>query len=146
MPAVKASAGVTGVPVDRVWVVVSDAGRFPLIAEHVLDVRREPGGEVGWLVLLNGSRVGWVQREAAEPPTIRSFEQVRGDLDRLRGRWTLRPVPDGVRLDLEVDFHLGVDGLAALLDPIWSQAFQAHADALVGAVARAARSDEMGTT
>jgi ribosome-associated toxin RatA of RatAB toxin-antitoxin module len=137
MPAVAATVDIPAAPIDRVWDVVYDCERYPALAEHVLEVSRRDDGHVEWLALLNGSRVGWVQQDSAQPPQVLAFEQVDGDLDQLRGRWTLLPQPSGVRLRLDIEFHLGVDGLAALLDPMWAQSFHAHAEALTRAVARA---------
>lgn len=137
MRAVAASAEIAGADLDQVWGIVSDSARFPRLVDHVLAVTRRGDGAVEWLTLLNGSRVSWVQREFAQQPRLLVFEQLYGDLDQLRGRWTLHPQPTGVQLRLKIEFHLGVDGLADLLDPIWEQSFQAHADALTRAVARA---------
>lgn len=140
MPAVTSSIEIPGADVDLVWDVVSDSARFPDLAEHVKGVTWRNSGEAEWLVGLNGSTVSWIQRESARPPRWLDFEQVDGDLDRLRGRWSLHGQTFGVRLSLKIEFELGVDGLAPLLDPIWEQSFQAHANALVRAVERAVSS------
>ena len=137
MPRVEASVDVAGGDVDRLWAAVRDSERYPSLAGHVLGVVRR-GGQTEWCALLNGSRVSWVQRETTQPPRSLRFEQVHGDFAELRGRWTVDPYDHGVRLRLEVEFQLGVDGLAALLDPIWAQSLQAHAATLVHAVAGAA--------
>jgi ribosome-associated toxin RatA of RatAB toxin-antitoxin module len=136
MPTVNASTKIVGARIERVWHVVSDVERYPSMAGHVLEVSPD-GGRHRWVVLLNGSRVYWVQRDLPSPPWRLEFEQVTGDLDRLRGCWTLEQRGADVLLSLEIHFHLGIDGLAPLLDPIWTQSFQAHADALARAVAAA---------
>jgi Polyketide cyclase / dehydrase and lipid transport len=118
----------------RVWEVLA-GDLLPAVADHVLDVTATPAGQ-RWSVLLNGSRVDWIQRTVRADQHGLTFEQVSGDLAELRGNWALRPN----LLGLTIEFDLGVDGLAPLLDPIWTQSFQAHADALVRAVAGAARS------
>jgi hypothetical protein len=123
------------VPARRVWGVLGGDG-LPSLAEHVLDVRTTPQGDQQWSVLLNGSQVDWVQRTVQAGAHELAFELLSGDLAELRGRWTLSPG----RLRLTMQFHLGIDGLAPLFDPIWTQSLQAHADALVRAVAGAARS------
>ncbi|MEU5693412.1 SRPBCC family protein [Actinosynnema sp. NPDC020468] len=121
-----------GVPEQRVWAAVRSVAEH---AGHVLAVSATPEGDERWSVLLNGSRVDWVQRNHPVAGGRMRFDQVSGDLAELGGTWS---VADGV-LGLDVEFHLGVDGLAPLLDPIWAQSFQAHADALVRAVAAASR-------
>jgi uncharacterized membrane protein len=131
MNAVTAETPIRGVPAADVWAAVEDV---PSHAEHVLAVSTTPEGDQRWNVLLNGSQVDWVQRNSPVTAGRLSFEQVSGDLAALRGTWELR---EDDTLSLSVEFHLGIDGLAPLLDPIWTQSFQAHADALVRAVARA---------
>jgi Polyketide cyclase / dehydrase and lipid transport len=138
MRGVAAETIVTGVGRPLVWRVLADVGRLASIAGHVLDASPAPDGAQRWSVLLNGSRVDWVQRTTERPPAELRFEQVDGDFDRLRGSWTLHEHTGGTRLRLELEFHLGVDGLAPLLDPIWAQSLQAHADAMVSAVSNAA--------
>lgn len=137
MPTVNALAELDGARVERVWEVISDIERYPDLTDQVLEV--SPCGDGHrWVVLLNGSRVQWVQRDRATEHESLEFEQVTGDLGALRGRWTLDRSASGVTVRLRIDFHLGVDGLAHLLDPIWTQSFQAYADALTRAVAAAA--------
>lgn len=136
MPTVNALAELDGARIERVWEVVSDVERYPDLVDHVLEVSPCEGGH-RWVVLLNGSRVQWVQRDRPTEPSSLEFEQVTGDLDTLRGRWTLDRSASGVTVRLRIDFHLGVDGLAHLLDPIWTQSFRAHADALTRAVTAA---------
>ena len=133
MNTVVAETPISGVPEDRVWAAVRNV---PALADHVLEVTTTPEGDERWSALLNGSQVDWVQRWSPVADGRSSFEQVTGDLAELRGTWTVAET-----LSLRIEFHLGIDGLAPLLDPIWTQSFQAHADALVRAVAAAGRED-----
>ncbi|MGH3681065.1 MAG: type II toxin-antitoxin system RatA family toxin [Natronosporangium sp.] len=147
MPVVTASVEVPGAAAERVWAVVSDGERMPARSDQVVQVRRHPdrAGQpprASWTVLLNGSRVSWVQQETAQPPYQLAFTQLTGDLAELSGRWRIHLTPAGVRLELRLAFQLGIDGLARLFDPIWTQALQAYADQLVPALARAATSTE----
>ena len=134
MVTVTSSVDLVAVTPQAVWSVVSDSAGMVRRAAHVHSVVMD-GDVARWTVSLNGSRIQWEQREHAEPPHCLTFEQVTGDLDELRGTWTVRALETGVRVRLEIAFHLGVDGLAPLLDPIWAQSFHFHADALVQGVA-----------
>jgi len=138
MCVVVARAAITEAADQRVWDLLgAGASGLAPLAEHVLAVAATPDGDQRWSVLLNGSKVDWVQRNRRTGERELAFEQVSGDLAELCGRWTLEPG----QLCVTIEFHLGVDGLAPLLDPIWTQSFQAHADALVRAVAGAAGND-----
>lgn len=126
---VAASAPAPGLDARRAWDLLAD-GDLPRLCDQVLEVTPEGDGQ-RWRVLLNGSEVRWRQVERARTAERLEFEQTEGDLAVFAGTWALR---DG-RLSLELLFHLGVDGLAPLLDPIWGQSLKAFADALVHAVA-----------
>ncbi|MGW1812903.1 type II toxin-antitoxin system RatA family toxin [Streptomyces sp. NPDC002125] len=136
MPEIQAETLIEGRTPDEVWAWVKDSSRIASHARHVVAVSPvpEPGRDFRvheWTVLLNGSEVTWRQREAAGPGLRLCFEQTAGDLERLSGAWSLDAAGSGTRVSLSVDFELGVDGLAPLLDPIWSQSFRAHADELL---------------
>ncbi|MFF8292635.1 type II toxin-antitoxin system RatA family toxin [Streptomyces sp. NPDC016309] len=139
MPKIQADALVEGRTPDEVWAVVKDSPLVASRARHVVSVR--PRSEQDktfrineWTLLLNGSEVTWTQREAAGPGLRLRFEQLDGDLERLSGQWSVTEAGTGTRVSLAIDFELGVDGLAPLLEPIWSQSFQAHADELLRAL------------
>ena len=136
MPEIQAETLIAGRTPDEVWALVKDSGRVASHAAHVVAVRPQSAQDKTfrfneWKVLLNGSEVTWVQREAAGPGLRLRFEQTTGDLEELSGEWAVTAAPTGTRVSLSIGFELGIDGLAPLLEPIWSQSFQAHADALL---------------
>ncbi|MFJ7271060.1 type II toxin-antitoxin system RatA family toxin [Streptomyces sp. NPDC099050] len=136
MPEIQAETLIDGRTPDDVWDLVKDSGGIASRAGHVVAVTPQSAQEKTfrlneWKVLLNGSEVTWVQREAAGPGLRLRFEQTEGDLEELSGEWTVTAAPTGTRVRLSIGFELGIDGLAPLLEPIWAQSFQAHADALL---------------
>ncbi|AIA07101.1 SRPBCC family protein [Streptomyces noursei] len=140
MPEIHAETRLAGRSADQAWAIVKDARTFAPAADHVLAVRQLPSTSERhrsseWTVLLNGSEVTWVQDEAAGPGLQLHFAQTAGDLEALTGAWRVEETPTGARISLALAFELGIDGLAPLLEPIWAQSFQAHADALLRAVA-----------
>ncbi|MEU1122631.1 SRPBCC family protein [Streptomyces sp. NPDC005899] len=143
MPEVQAETLIEGHTPEEVWDWVKDSERLASRARHVVAVSpvSDPGRTFRvneWTVLLNGSEVTWRQREAAGPGLRLGFEQTAGDLEKLSGEWALAAAGTGTRVSLSLTYELGVDGLAPLLDPIWSQSFRAHADELLRALASCA--------
>ncbi|HEV2377835.1 MAG TPA: SRPBCC family protein, partial [Streptosporangiaceae bacterium] len=140
MPTIHMQMDLAGADPGQVWPVACDSERLGSLAEHVLGVQYlEPGNEgrqSSWRVLLDGGQVGWVQQESTGPGLRMRFEQVSGDFDTLTGTWDITAVPQGARVSLTIEFELGIDGLAPLLEPIWAQALQVHAAALLSAIAR----------
>ncbi len=140
LPEIHSATQVRGRSADELWTIVKNSVAFAPRAGHVVGVSLLPSADqrhrsTEWTVLLNGSAVTWVQQETARPGPRLCFEQTAGDLERLTGEWSVSDTADGPRVDLTIAFELGVDGLAPLLNPIWAQSFQAHADALLRVLA-----------
>ncbi len=139
MPEIQADTLIEGRTPDELWAIVKDSSLVASRARHVVAVQPRSDQDKTfriheWTVLLNGSEVTWRQREAAGPGLRLRFEQTVGDLEKLSGEWSLTAAGTGTRISLALDYELGVDGLAPLLEPIWSQSFQAHADELLRAL------------
>lgn len=131
---VSAQQVVPGLDPSRVWSTLSTGQDLPAYASHLISVVTIGEDIQRWSAQLNGSAVGWTQRHTFTGLNEMRFEQLAGDFAEFGGRWTV--VAD--TLSLQVQFDLGVDGLAPLLNPIWIQAVEVHCTELVGAVARAA--------
>ncbi|MFI9162064.1 type II toxin-antitoxin system RatA family toxin [Kitasatospora aureofaciens] len=139
LPEIHATAVVPGRTPEELWAVVKDSPAFAPRAPHVIGVRvldsaNRESRSTEWTVLLNGSEVTWVQNESTRPGLRLCFEQTAGDLERLAGEWSVVETSAGAQVGLSVSFELGIDGLAPLLNPIWAQSLQAHAEALLRVV------------
>ncbi|MDM4721528.1 SRPBCC family protein [Micromonospora sp. WMMA1363] len=132
MPTITAETHVAR-PAAQVWAAVRSAATLASQAPHVVDVRAD-GASTHWTVLLNGSEVAWEQRDDVGPGTVLRFTQITGDLEEMSGSWEVAEAAGGARVRLTIVFELGVDGLAPLLEPIWAQSLQAHAEALLRVV------------
>lgn len=132
MPTITAQTHVAR-PAAQAWAAVRSAATLARRAPHVVDVQVN-GATTRWTVLLNGSEVSWEQRDTVGPDTVLRFAQTTGDLEAMSGTWEVAATADGARVRLTIDFELGVDGLAPLLEPMWAQSLQAHANALLRVV------------
>ncbi|MFE7897973.1 type II toxin-antitoxin system RatA family toxin [Streptomyces sp. NPDC057424] len=145
MPEIQAETLIEERTPEELWAIVKDSSLVASRARHVVAVSPQSDQDKTfrineWTVLLNGSEVTWRQREAAGPGLRLRFEQTIGDLEKLSGEWSLTADGTSTRISLALDYELGVDGLAPLLEPIWSQSFQAHADELLRALTACAAS------
>lgn len=139
MPTVTSSIEIAGSTVERVWAALCDFESYPETMRDVLEVQMLERGESfscsAWRVLLNGSELTWTERDVYDPPHRIAFEQLDGDLELYRGAWTVTPLDEGrVRVDLEIEFDLGIPSLAPLLDPIGVQAIRANSAAMLAAI------------
>ena len=142
MPIVEAQVTISGVPLARVWDVVADMERYPATMADVLEVtfleRSDTRAVSSWRVLLNGSELTWTEEDEFVPMSAIHFCQIEGDLEVLRGVWTLEEVPGGVSVTIRTEFDLGIPSLAAVLDPIGIQAIKANSRQMLSSIGRTA--------
>lgn len=138
MPVVETGIDISGVTLDRVWEVVSAFERYPETMADVIGVdwleRADDRGVTTWRVLLNGSELTWTETDVFHPNTRIEFEQLEGDLEVWRGAWELEQATGGVRVNLRVEFDLGVPSLSAIMDPLGVRAIRANSHAMLAAI------------
>ena len=72
-----------------------------------------------------------------------TFELVEGDMKVYRGTWVFKPDGDGCRVELNVDFELGITMLGPMLDRIVNQLMQQNCDDLLYALDKLAAEEEV---
>jgi ribosome-associated toxin RatA of RatAB toxin-antitoxin module len=138
MPTVRTAVEIPGVTAEHVWNVVSEYERYPAVMANVLSVafleRTEHRTVSAWRVLLEGTELTWEENDTFEPPYRIRFEQIDGDLDLLRGGWELTETGHGVRVELSLEFDIGIPSLADVLNPIGVRAIEANAHSMLTAI------------
>lgn len=87
-----------------------------------------------WRVLLNGSELTWTERDTFVHEKRISFCQIDGDLEEWRGSWTLVERSDGLYVDLEIMFDMGIPSLAEVLHPIGERAIRANSTKMLDGI------------
>jgi ribosome-associated toxin RatA of RatAB toxin-antitoxin module len=138
MPAVRTAVEVPGETIEHAWDVVSGFESYPAVMPNVLEVRflERAGSQAisAWRILLDGIELTWEERDTFEPLRRIRFEQVDGDLEMFRGAWLLTEIGGGVRVELSVEFDLGIPSLAAVLDPIAVRAIESNSHSMLAAI------------
>lgn len=70
------------------------------------------------------------------------FEITKGDMKVYRGSWEFKPEDGKTRVDLEVDFELGITMLGPMIDKIVNQLMQQNCDDLLYALDKLAEEEE----
>ncbi|WP_186102575.1 type II toxin-antitoxin system RatA family toxin [Burkholderia gladioli] len=121
-----------------VWPILSDFARYPDFMADVLDVQVPPhtGGELHstWRVLLNGSELTWTEVDRLVENERIEFEQTDGDLETWYGEWLLVERADGLHVDLNVTFDIGIPSLADVLHPIGERAIRANSQQMLAGI------------
>lgn len=80
-------------------------------------------------------RVSWTERDTWDEEALScTFELVEGDMKVYNGVWTFASEGDGCRVDLTVDFVLGIPMLGPMIDKIVNQLMQQNCDDLLEAL------------
>jgi len=116
-------------PISSVWRTLTDIERYP---EHMTDVREvqvleEDGNRrvSRWTVLFKGSDMTWTEEETLEQDQmVMRFRQTQGDLAAYHGHYRLSVEDDRTRLDMHVEFDIGLPEMAAMLDPIAIESYK----------------------
>jgi ribosome-associated toxin RatA of RatAB toxin-antitoxin module len=143
MPAVEVRLTM-GVSAAAAWRAVPAVEDYPAFMDSVRDVRIEE--ELGdgtrlthWSVLLKGSVLEWTERETVLEESRRlEFEQVEGDLDLVKGVWSVTETDGGCTVRLEVDFDIGIPLLAEMLNPVAARALHENSAQMLRAIERRA--------
>lgn len=134
MPQVSSSVLLGNVERSDVWPILSDFARYPAFMADVLEVQVPVQGDGDshhdmhstWRVLLNGSELTWTERDVLVQNERIDFEQTDGDLETWFGEWVLVDREDGLYVDLNVTFDIGIPSLADVLHPIGERAIRAN--------------------
>jgi ribosome-associated toxin RatA of RatAB toxin-antitoxin module len=138
MPRVHTAHDIRDAAIEDVWHVVSAFERYPAVMPNVLhvDILERSGDQAvsAWRVLLDGTEMTWEERDVFTAPHRITFEQVDGDLAVFRGDWRLTDLGDRVRVELTVEFDLGIPSLSAVLDPLGAQALEANSRSMLAVI------------
>lgn len=130
MPQVSSSVFLGNFSRADVWPILSDFARYPDFMADVLEVQVPPHGSGDlhstWRVLLNGSELTWTELDQLTLHERIEFEQTDGDLEVWFGEWVLVDREDGLYVDLNVTFDIGIPSLADVLHPIGERAIRAN--------------------
>ncbi len=122
MPRVAVEAIVPGPPEDA-YALASDMESYPSFMKDVISLKvieRQGNVQVSeWVGRLQGKPLRWTERDEFddEAHTI-TYRQIAGDLKRFEGQWTFTPDGSQTRVQLTVEFDLGIPMLSGLLDPV----------------------------
>ncbi|WP_438453318.1 type II toxin-antitoxin system RatA family toxin [Streptomyces asiaticus] len=116
---------------ERVWKVLLDCEAFPTFLDGVNEVT-VTGEEAGrrtssWVVELKGSEMEWDQEDVIDVERLRwEFRQTEGDLAHYEGYWQVLEDTEGVALELNVEFDIGLPMVAEMIHPAVAKSLRAY--------------------
>ncbi|MFE9098237.1 type II toxin-antitoxin system RatA family toxin [Streptomyces sp. NPDC007264] len=122
---------------EQVWKMLVDCEAFPDFLDGVNEVTilDEDGDRriSSWVVELRGSEMEWEQEDHLDHEKRRwDFRQTEGDLTHYAGHWQVVEDVEGVALELEVEFDVGLPMLADMIHPVVAKALEGYQRGIIG--------------
>lgn len=141
------------VTVDATYDRLSDFAAYPDLAPSVLRVDvfndliengHRRSCQSAWEVTFRNGVLSWEETDEFDRDhrTV-SFEQVDGDLEVLRGSWSVREAASGgSEVHFEAEFDLGLPGLEDFLEPVAQRALEDNVRELMTRLFEGAKIDD----
>jgi ribosome-associated toxin RatA of RatAB toxin-antitoxin module len=126
MPYVEAKTVIEG-DIDEIYEIIKDMQSYPkFMHDHTVS---------HWVSNVDGRRIVWTERDTFYEGDKRiAYQQIKGDLKKMEGQWSLKQMEDGVEVLLTVDFEFGIPMIAGLLNPLLKKKVRENSENMLSAV------------
>lgn len=138
MPYVEAKTVIEG-DIDEIYEIIKDMQSYPKFMHDLVSVEIMERGEdytvSHWVSNVDGRRIVWTERDTFYEGDKRiAYQQIKGDLKKMEGQWSLKQMEDGVEVLLTVDFEFGIPMIAGLLNPLLKKKVRENSENMLSAV------------
>ena len=138
MPYVEAKTVIEG-DIDEIYEIIKDMQSYPKFMHDLVSVEIMERGEdytvSHWVSNVDGRRIVWTERDTFYEGDKRiAYQQIKGDLKKMEGQWSLKQREDGVEVLLTVDFEFGIPMIAGLLNPLLKKKVRENSENMLSAV------------
>lgn len=138
MPYVEAKTVIEG-DIDEIYEIIKDMQSYPKFMHDLVSVEIMERGEnytvSHWVSNVEGRRIVWTERDTFYEGDKRiAYQQIKGDLKKMEGQWSLKQMEDGVEVLLTVDFEFGIPMIAGLLNPLLKKKVRENSENMLSAV------------
>ena len=128
---------------DAAYKLVVDVERFPEFMDSVMRVEvteSTADRKVAiWETLIDGAPLDWVEEGVYRPEARRvDFRAIDGIFDRFDGYWQVEDDGAGCRVDLQLDYAVGLDEIEDIIGPILKQRLTENLQSMLDGLERRA--------
>jgi len=127
------------VPVEHSYGIVVDVERFPEFMENVTSVKilsaQAATKVVAWEMMIDDAPLDWIEevRYDAERHCV-DFRAVDGVFERFDGRWQVLPDPIGSRVELDLEYEIGLPEIEDVIGPILKTRLEANLETMIASL------------
>ena len=135
-------------PVAEVYALAQDIERFPEFMADVQsveiledDLPRRVSRWTGVIKEFNRT-IEWTEEDYWDDKDhVCTFAQLEGDFSQYRGCWTFSEVPEGTKMQIEVEYGYNIPLIGALIKNLLRKKMQQNTDAMLAALKQKAEGD-----
>jgi ribosome-associated toxin RatA of RatAB toxin-antitoxin module len=122
--------------VERSYGIVVDIERFPEFMDNVTSVKilssEAARKVVAWEMMIDDAPLDWVEevRYDAERCCV-DFRALEGVFERFDGRWQVLPDPMGSRVELNLEYEIGLPEIEDVIGPILKTRLRANLESMI---------------
>jgi ribosome-associated toxin RatA of RatAB toxin-antitoxin module len=116
--------------------LVVDVERFPEFMDNVtsVEILSEDASEkvVAWKMMIDDAPLEWVEEVHYDADRLRvRFRAIDGVFERFDGHWQVFPEPSGSRVELELEFEIGLPEVEEVINPVLTTRLTANIEAMM---------------
>jgi len=124
------------VPVEHSYGIVVDVERFPEFMDNVTSVKilsADSGTKVvAWEMMIDDAPLDWVEEVRYDPERFCvDFRAIDGVFERFDGRWQVLPDPMGSRVELDLQYEIGLPEIEDVIGPILRTRLEANLETMI---------------
>lgn len=150
MPTVETTTWIEA-PLDTVYAIAQKNEEFPSYMKDVKSVtvveRDGPRVVSDWVGIVSafGLKIKWTQEDSwNDESKVCDFRMLKGDYDKLEGKWSFTAENGGTRFDSFVEYEYKVPGLGALVNKVIHGLVVKNLDDTLAAIKAKAESERAG--
>jgi ribosome-associated toxin RatA of RatAB toxin-antitoxin module len=125
---------------QEAYAMMIDVQRYPdyMPSVNALEILEHGDHQITtrWDARIDGAPIQWVQRVWwTDANRKMHFEAIEGDFDVFQGQWSAGEADEQVRLQLRVEYRLGIPVIEEVLGPILKEKVTANSQAMLAAIA-----------
>jgi ribosome-associated toxin RatA of RatAB toxin-antitoxin module len=126
-------------PVQRSYGIVVDVERFPEFMDNVTSVKilsADSGRKVvAWEMMIDDAPLDWVEEVRYDAERCRvDFRAIEGVFERFDGRWQVLPDPMGSRVELDLEYEIGLPEIEDVIGPILKTRLEANLESMIASL------------
>lgn len=130
--------------IEDAYRIVIEIEQFPEFMDNVESVEilstEGPKKVIAWTMMIDDAPLDWTEEVLYDENQFRvEFRAIDGIFERFDGYWQVFPDATGSRIDLDLEYEIGLPEIAHIISPILKDRLMVNLEAMLTAIQNRAR-------